>query len=112
MTDIDALAIGERHGRTGIVVNSRKSPRRIRFSLAHEMGHIFLGHFRTDIEIDAIRKMAMEYAANAFAAELIMPQHLNTLCGWTPSTLSLACGVSRQAARIRIRSWATGQSTP
>lgn len=47
----------------------------------------------------------MEYAANAFAAELVMPHRMSGFCRWTPAGLAAVCNVSREAAGIRIRDW-------
>ena len=76
------------------------SHRRINFTLAHELGHIFLGH-KEDGEIE-------EREANHFAAELVIPRILaaallKDLPAKRDPTQALAAffGVSSQAAKIR-----------
>lgn len=62
-----------------IVYNEKKSKRRIRFSLAHELGHILLGHLddeRTEVDrggLDDITYYTMEGAANTFAGNFLAP---------------------------------------
>lgn len=62
-----------------IVYNERKAKQRIRFSLAHELGHILLGHLddeRTEIDrggLDDIAYYLMEGAANTFAGNFLAP---------------------------------------
>lgn len=63
-----------------IYINQEHSENRKRFSIAHELGHYFLGHitgmhidkiFRNELSSMAINKNEIE--ANNFAAELLMP---------------------------------------
>lgn len=78
---------------------------RIRFTIAHEMGHIFLGHplkkgyhART---IDSARSDA-ERQADTFASRLLCPSCV--LWGLnlrTPEDIAHICNVSLSAARIR-----------
>lgn len=62
-----------------IVYNEKKSKKRIRFSLAHELGHIILNHLsdeRTEIDrggLDDITYYKMEGAANTFAGNFLAP---------------------------------------
>jgi hypothetical protein len=72
-----------------VIVNTRNSPTRQRFTLAHELGHVVIPwHMgtiidRTDAESpDANDYWEMEAEANAFAAELLMPSE------WIASRLS------------------------
>lgn len=65
-----------------IIVNKLEPEYRQRFTIAHEIGHIILGHkgrsYRTDdLEQykDTISRMN-EVSANIFAAELVMPKSL------------------------------------
>ena len=57
-------------------LNWRKysSWRRYNFTLAHELGHVFLGHMKTPNELksEAVRDME-DLEADAFAAELLAP---------------------------------------
>ena len=79
----------------------RSLPRR-RFTLAHEIGHIYLGHLCDDETEEAL--------ANFFAAELLMPRVLVAALPHTPEASELArvFGVSLAAARMRMRSLAPG----
>ena len=63
-----------------IIINSLDTPARQRFTIAHELGHYFLHKRMIDrkgITDSAIYRgklsTAMEYEANQFAAELLMP---------------------------------------
>jgi len=68
----DGCTLVRRQGNKNIYVilyNARTGPvRRQSFTLAHEVGHIYLGHQEDDPE--------SERQANAFAAELLLPQVL------------------------------------
>lgn len=72
-------------GRVVIGVNSSHSKSRQRFTIAHECGHLALGHKgelfidRTVMRRDARSSLAVdtdEIEANQFAAELLMPAEL------------------------------------
>ncbi len=84
-TDIDG-AILEIEGEPKIaVLNTAKAIARQRFTLAHELGHIFLHHAKRDIyDSESAREEEGEYAvksgkppkeieADAFASELLIP---------------------------------------
>ena len=66
-----------------IAVNSGHPRGRQRFTLAHELGHLLLGHLRTVyVDVAAVdglqrltkRSAAVEHDANMFAANLLMPE--------------------------------------
>lgn len=72
----------EDHAQREIVINQLEPEYRQRFTMAHEIGHIILGHKGTSYRTenleqykDTISRMN-EVAANNFAAELIMPKKL------------------------------------
>lgn len=72
-------------------------PERWRFAIAHEFGHITLRHFRGG----AVWRH--ERDANAFAADILMPLCVLHECGVaTAREISLMCGTSNTAARIRL----------
>lgn len=103
-----------------IVVNSKQSPERQRFTVAHELAHYLLHKddpefvFRTEtshrsddpfeyLESEDVR---MEREANAFAAALLMPPNLfvpacQQLNG-DSKTIAKLFFVSEQAVKIRI----------
>jgi Zn-dependent peptidase ImmA (M78 family) len=49
---------------------------RDRFTLAHELGHLFLGHVDRHETLYRRGANKLEYEANEFAAELLMPQEV------------------------------------
>ena len=68
----------------------------IRYTVAHELGHIFLGH---DLEYPTI---GIENEANVFASRLLAPACvLWGLNLQTPQEIALVCGISLQSAEIR-----------
>ena len=111
----DAEAV-EQCGRYIIFYNQNMPSVRIAFSIAHEIGHIVLGH---DIEhITEYRKKndsrfkelygQSEIEANYFAACLLMPEAIiNRLksfgCCITKEFLQISFGVSESASEIRIK---------
>lgn len=78
------------------------------WSLAHELGHIALGH-QGVLPGDPATE-GLEKAANAFAAELLLPESLLRSVNWTECPLPLVAhhlwtwGVSVQALDSRLRS--------
>ena len=110
-------------GRTTIGVNENHHPNRQRFTLAHELGHFLLHSNTSSIFIDASiiffrdgtssdGSKAQEIEANAFAAELLMPEkHLREIINNQPldafdagavRRLAAQFGVSAQALTIRL----------
>jgi len=80
---------------------------RATFTVTHELGHILLAHRRTINRMHDVRHQLFqnsEWQANTFAAEFSMPlEMIVRLNLWNPSDLAAHCGVSLQAAEIRIR---------
>ncbi|MDO4549406.1 MAG: ImmA/IrrE family metallo-endopeptidase, partial [Clostridia bacterium] len=78
-----------------IMILTRDMDARGRFSLAHELGHIALGH-----EADDARS---EYEANAFAAEFLCPRPVLKALGLRGvSEVARIFSISRAAARIAL----------
>lgn len=85
---------------------------RYKFTLAHEIGHIVLGHDRdnereydTRAEIVAPEYKTREYEANEFAAELLMPaEKFKEVWENRKNTLELAnfFDVTHAAAKVRM----------
>ena len=82
---------------------------RQRFTVAHEIGHLALGHVGqgrvTTINREPNPKDSQEETqANQFAARLLAPACvLHELGATTPEAIQQVCGLSRQAAGFRAR---------
>jgi Zn-dependent peptidase ImmA (M78 family)/transcriptional regulator with XRE-family HTH domain len=79
--DAFSFWLGTETPRPIIAISNEQSMDRLRFSIAHEVGHLVLGHigkYRPEEEI----------AANRFAAELLMPQRAMRWEILSPVTLS------------------------
>lgn len=93
------------------VFNTAEAPTRQRFTQAHELGHVMLGHVtkerspRRDTSFNANAGDWDEIDANAFAAQLIMPEkyvrHLSSKIA-DISKLALEFGVSPWAIKVRL----------
>jgi IrrE N-terminal-like domain len=99
-----------------VIVNSFNPPRRIRFTLAHELGHILIPWHVGSI-VDAIDLSAsfgsnygaLEQEANTFAAELLMPKawvlnlvHDTENLAATQKEIIKGCETSPLSAAIRL----------
>lgn len=89
-----------------IIYDSTMQKARIRFTLAHELGHIFLGHPTKDgyhaRTIDTDRQN-VEREADAFASRLLMPSCVIWGLGLhSAEEIRDTCGVSFEAAKIRM----------
>ena len=69
-TDGIQITEGEK---TTIGYNQTQHPHRQRFTVAHEIGHLLLGHTGKNFILDLNSKKPEEIEANQFAAELLMP---------------------------------------
>lgn len=78
---------------------------RIRFTLLHEIGHIYLSHF-IDYAPQCLEMAdfpALEEEANRFACEVMAPAAVIRGCGWnSPEQLERACFMSHSAAKLRL----------
>lgn len=80
---------------------------RQRFTIAHEVGHLVLGHVAPGGVTTVNREPTpgddpIERQANQFAARLLAPACvLHELGAITPEAIQRACGLSRQAAEFR-----------
>lgn len=90
-----------------ILFDNTLPPSRIRFTVAHEIGHIVLGHVIPGQVTCRNREPSQnddpaETAANQFAARLLAPACvLWGLDLHTPEDISRVCGISLTAARFR-----------
>jgi Zn-dependent peptidase ImmA (M78 family) len=87
---------------------------RVNFTLMHEVGHIVCGHFDgsgSTLESGDYRRLEVE--ANFFATNVLAPAAVVTACGFnTPQLLHCACGISFEAAKVRLRQLQNFISTP
>jgi predicted transcriptional regulator len=93
-----------------IVLNGAADERRRRFTIAHEIGHFMLHPGRLRPERDGLVNEAMraeEREADAFAAELLMPEHLVRQAvaeqGADKVLLADRFQVSTRAMEVRLR---------
>ncbi len=104
-------------GNYQIIIDPNQSKPRRRFTVAHEIGHIALGHlrrgevnslFRDKVEdFSTSRRDSREVAANKFAAELLMPAELvrtafQKMPGFTVQKGAEIFGVSEAAMGYRL----------
>ena len=81
--DVDAVCLNlKRRGmRPSVIINSGRGHKRLRFTVAHELGHVLIPWHRGSIvdDVSGNESMNSEYfqiesEANRFASELLMPQ--------------------------------------
>ena len=90
-----------RHEILFVLYRASGHPGRVRHTLAHELGHVALGHREDSAACDA--------QAEAFAAALLcppgLPERLAEALGaaLTAEQLAAVCGISREAARLALR---------
>ena len=100
---INAIAFRQRDTKV-ILVNDTLCRNRQRFSIAHEIGHIFMehGYISFSIELNNQRPKWQEPQANSFASELLMPRRLLVRYGFlTTQQIAEMCEVSLEAATYR-----------
>ncbi len=89
-----------------IFVSSAVSPERRRFTAAHEIGHIILGHvgkFKLINREPSPTDNPVEQAANVFASRLLAPACVLWGCNVrTAEQIQELCQISRTAAEYRV----------
>lgn len=96
------------NGQLIIFYNQLKPKQRIRFTIAHELGHCILGHvvdneytYRYNSETDRYKDLK-EIQANVFARDILMPATiLHSLNASSAEDIANICNVSMQSAAIR-----------
>ena len=86
-----------------IIVDFTNTLQNIRFTVAHELGHIFLAHDRYYTSKGNIVNPNVEIEADMFATFLLMPSCvLRGIGAFTPEKISTQCNVSLNAAKSQI----------
>jgi len=92
-------------GKPLILVSRNKPVPRQRFTAAHELGHILLGHVGRGGLVNREPSLAdnpLEREANVFASRLLAPACVLWGCGvQSENDIMELCGISRQAAAFR-----------
>lgn len=109
-SDVHMLENGEsgktilHNGFFEIVYRDTEPSYRCRFTISHELGHIFLGHLLINTPVYrtfAIRD-DLESSANVFARDLLAPACvLHELHATTAEEIAKICNISMQAAKNR-----------
>lgn len=93
------------NGSFRVIIDDSQILTRRRFTLAHELGHIMLGHLLVDSSygrVFDISKPEIERQADVYASRLLAPACvLWGLNLHTPQEIAEACNISMQAATIR-----------
>lgn len=107
LMDNDGFTIRNSAGQIYVYYNEQCTPQRIRFTLAHELGHIVLGHLeskqyslRNREPLD--ERDPAERDANVFASRLLAPACVLWRLGiHTPEDIARLCQISITAAQFR-----------
>lgn len=100
------------NGAWEITINSMHHPRRQRFTMAHELAHYFLHSSNQDEFVDRVlfradEGNAMEWEANSFAGDLLMPEveFREVIASGARKVEDIArqFGVSAMAVRVRAK---------
>lgn len=93
------------NGQPIILVSAKAPTARQRFTCAHELGHIILGHvgvYELRNREPAATDNPIEQAANVFASRILAPACVLWGCGvFEAEEISRLCNISRQAAGFR-----------
>jgi Zn-dependent peptidase ImmA (M78 family) len=107
---IDAKTYKDSKGTYITIYNETMSLERIRWTLAHEIGHIYLRHLIDFAETNVLKGLTLdqykvlEREAHIFASELLAPIAVLKLIGATKSSSIMeVCYISQEAADNRAR---------
>jgi Zn-dependent peptidase ImmA (M78 family) len=109
-SDVDVLLDGEsgktvcENGYFNIIYRDTESSKRCRFTIAHELGHIFLGHLMINTSQYRTFKIQndTESQANVFARDLLAPACvLHELQALSAAEISKLCNISLDSATFR-----------
>ncbi len=94
------------NGQYVIFINKNVSLQRQRFTAAHELGHIFLGHigkYELTNREPSVADNPIEQAANVFAVRLLAPACVLWGLGVTNAAqIAKVCDISMQSAEFRM----------
>ncbi len=91
-------------GKPVILVSRLSSRARQRFTVAHELGHILLGHAGKCCREVSSKDNPIEQAANVFASRLLAPACVLWACeAWTAEQIAQLCEMSLPAAGFRAQ---------
>lgn len=92
-------------GKPVIYYNDKRSEHRVRFTVAHEIGHVLLGHLSEGETLHRNTEQdtpnPKEQQANIFARDLLMPAVVINQLANSAKDISQLCNVSEQSAQIR-----------
>ena len=113
LSHVDGITVIERGTNTYLVVYDDRigNEQRVRWTIAHELGHIFCGHL-LDFEQTAINRGGLtkeqygvlEVEANWFVSEFLAPRAVLGVFKFDkPNEIALLCDISKEASEKRFR---------
>lgn len=94
-------------GKPTIFVARHELRQRQRFTIAHELGHILLGHIGMHTLVNrepSVNDNPIEQAANVFASRLLAPACVLWACGaYSAEDIMHICDISKTAAEYRAK---------